>query len=424
MTATSGTQVDCKITLAIQGAICAVAPQTNIRATLEIVGDRIGGIFARTLPVRCATAGATIDLSGFLVMPGLINAHDHLEFALHPRLADPPYRNYIDWGEDVHKKFPEIIAMYGAVPKNVRLWWGGIRNLLCGVTTVGHHNPLWPELQMSEFPVRVVQEYGWGHSLALGGDLRKARGDTPEGRPFILHACEGIDEQAHGELRALDNMGLLDAETVLVHGLAMDKDGVERMIARKSSLIVCPSSNYFLYGSLPDLSVLGRIERLALGNDSPLTAAGDLLDEIQFAIRSCGISALRAYDMVTRGPASIFHLEYGEGAIAESGVADLIAVRDMGTNAAGRMESLSMEDVEFVMIAGRVQLASPAVFERVPQSARKGLVPLSVNGVIRWLRAPVNDLLQAAEEVLGKGEVRLRNKRVQVPVFAEAEHAF
>ena len=151
------------------------------------------------MPITRSTC-PEIDLSGFLIMPGLINAHDHLEFALYPRLADPPYRNYIDWGTDIHNKFPETIAKHRAVPKDVRLWWGGIRNLLCGVTTVSHHNPLWPELQREDFPVRVVQRYGWGHSLALGGDLRAARSATPEGHAFIVHACEGVDDEAREEL--------------------------------------------------------------------------------------------------------------------------------------------------------------------------------------------------------------------------------
>ena len=74
---------------------------------------------------------ATIDLVGYLVMPGLVNAHDHLQFALFPKPADPPYPNYIEWGEDIHRKFPEIIAKHRSVPKDVRLHWGGIRNLLC-----------------------------------------------------------------------------------------------------------------------------------------------------------------------------------------------------------------------------------------------------------------------------------------------------
>ncbi len=153
----------------LHGARCAVGPQESIHASLHVADGRIAHILKH--PSSLPPAGSScprIDLSGFLLMPGLVNAHDHLEFALFPRLANPPYQNYVDWGQDIHNTFAEIIAKHRAVPKEVRLWWGGIRNLLCGVTTVSHHNPLWPELQREDFPVRVVKEYGWGHSVAFG----------------------------------------------------------------------------------------------------------------------------------------------------------------------------------------------------------------------------------------------------------------
>ena len=85
---------------------------------------------------------------------------------------------------------------------------------------------------------------------------------------------------------------LLDESTVLVHGLAIDRDGVALLRERRASLIVCPSSNKFLFGRLPDASLLSRIEKVALGSDSPLTAEGDLLDEVRFAMRFLGISAI------------------------------------------------------------------------------------------------------------------------------------
>jgi cytosine/adenosine deaminase-related metal-dependent hydrolase len=373
--------------------------------------------------MRVPRSCPTIDLTGFLVLPGLINAHDHLEYSLFPRLADPPYGNYIDWGEDIHRKFPDMIAKYRAVPKDVRLWWGGIRNLLCGVTTVSHHNPLWPELRRRDFPVRVVRENGWGHSFALGSDLRQARAATPEARAFIVHACEGVDARAREELWNLNDLGLLDANTVLVHGLAIDHDALEQIIASEASLIICPSSNYYLFGKVPDFSFLSRIENVALGSDSPLTAEGDLLDEINFAIRSCGISPHAAYEMVTKVPATILRLEDSEGTISESGVADLIAIRDRSASAADRIQTLSAEDIEFVMIGGRVQLASESVLERLPHSVRKGLEHLSVAGTTRWLRAPINDLLRAAEDVLGTDGVRFGSRTVCKPAFAEEEHA-
>jgi cytosine/adenosine deaminase-related metal-dependent hydrolase len=402
--------------VAIHGVRYAKGPQESECATIEITGGRIRRILSRSSPSLATQSDCIeIDLSGFLVIPGLVNAHDHLEFALFPRLADPPYRNYIDWGEDIHQKFPDVIAKHRAVPKNLRVWWGGIRNLLCGVTTVSHHNPLWPELQRSDFPVRVVQQYGWGHSLALGGDLRAARAATPEGRPFIVHACEGVDELAREELWGLDRLGLLDASVVLVHGLAIDAAGIELIRERGVSLVVCPSSNNFLFGQLPNMALLGGVENVALGNDSPLTAEGDLLDEIRFVIRSCGIAPSSAYRMATEAPAAILRLQDGEGAIKVSGIGDLVAVRDTNQDAAEGLRTLSMMDVELVMMEGRVQLASESIMRRLPLSAKQGLEPLCVDGAIRWLRAPVQELLRKTEETLGTGEVRLGRRPVRIP---------
>jgi cytosine/adenosine deaminase-related metal-dependent hydrolase len=399
----------------IHGARHAKGPQESEYGSIEITGGYISRILSRSLLSPATESdGAAIDLSGFFVMPGLINAHDHLEFALFPRLANPPYRNYIEWGDDIHQRYPDVIAKHRAVPKDLRVWWGGIRNLLCGVTTVSHHNPLWPELQRSDFPVRVVQKYGWAHSLALGGDLRAAHAATPEGRPFIVHACEGVDEVAKDELQGLDRSGVLDARTVLVHGLAIDTAGIELMRQRGVSLVVCPSSNNFLFGELPDMALLGRVEDVALGNDSPLTAEGDLLDEIRFAIRSSGIAPRSAYRMVTEAPAAILGLDNCEGTIKVSGVGDLVAVRDTEQAAADRLRTLSARDVELVMIGGRVQLASETIWERLTPSARQGLERLWIDGAPRWLRAPVKELFRKTEAALDTSELLLGSRRVRM----------
>lgn len=410
--------------LVIRGGRYAIGPHEAEIASVRITGDHISRIMSlRSALPDAASTSTEVDLSGFLLLPGFVNAHDHLEFSLFPRLGNPPHRNYIDWGEDIHRRFPEVIAKYRAVSKEDRLWWGAIRNLLSGVTTVCHHNPLWPELLREEFPVRVVSEYGWGHSLALGSDLRQARSTTPEGRPFIVHACEGIDEPAREELRGLDRLGLLDNFTVLVHGLAVDQEGVSLICERGTSLIVCPSSNNFLFGVLPNISLLSRIKDLSLGSDSPLTAEGDLLDEVRFAIRFLGISPGAAYQMVTTAPAAILRLREAEGCIREFGRADLIAVQDTGQGPAERLKTLSARDVALVMIGGRVQLATEAILKRLPLSVREGMERLSINGSIRWVRAPVKRLLRKAEEILGEGKVRLGSRQVSVPAGLEVEHA-
>jgi hypothetical protein len=118
--------------------------------------------------------------------------------------------------------------------------------------------------------------------------------------------------------------------------------------------------------------------------------------------------------MITDLPAAILRLANGEGHVRESGCADFIAVRDNGDPPHKRLLTLSWRDVEFVMIAGMVQLASEDVWRLLPPAARQGMEPLRIDGEIRWLRAPVQHLLQQAEAVLGVGKVRLGERAVQL----------
>jgi Amidohydrolase family len=409
----------------LHGARCAIGPRKNPLASVRVAGGRLTHVVADWLPPSTSGGEHThVDLDGFLVLPGFINAHDHLHFALFPKLGNPPYCNYVDWGEDIHLTFSDVIAKHKSVSKDVRLWWGGIRNLLCGVTTVCHHDALWPELLKEQFPVKVMKKFGWAHSLALGGDIHKARSATPPGSIFVMHACEGIDDRSREELFELDRLGLLDADTVLVHGLAIDESGIALIQERRASLIMCPSSNQFLFEYLPKLSLLKTMENICVGSDSPLTATGDLLDEIRFAMTYCNATPDLAYHMLTKAPAAILRMREGEGAIRTSGPADLIAIRDTGHNAADRLRTLSLADIEFVMIRGRVQLASSAILERLSLPMRQGLEPLWIDGAIRWLRAPVEELLRSAEAILGSGEVRLGGKPIRRVKWAEAEDRY
>jgi len=401
----------------LSGASCGLGPQERTHASLQIGEDRVTQILSETFLIADSHA-TEIDLTGYLLLPGFVNAHDHLEFALFPHLGNPPYPNASAWARDIHENFADTIAKHRSIPKNVRLWWGALRNLLCGVTTVCHHNPWEPEFERDDFPIRIVRNFGWDHSLAFGTDLRSAHSATRPGSPFIVHACEGIDDDARSEIQELDSLGVLDENTVLIHGLAIDTDGLSRMQQHDASLVVCPSSNHFLFGETPDPRLINGIRRVALGSDSPLTAAGDLLDEARFAIDRCNISPQLAYSMLTDRAKSILRLKNSEGSLSISGAADMIAIRDTHQDPAERMRTLSTADIEFVMINGRVQVVSEAMLNRLPPAMREGLQPLLFGGATRWLRAPIDELLASAEAVLGEGQVRLGGK----PVCAEPRH--
>jgi len=364
-----------------------------------------------------STTGDILDLAGYVVLPGLINAHDHLEFALFPnlgRLPDlPPFVNSPEWAEEIHRTHAELIRLHRQIPLNTRLWFGAIHNLLSGVTTVCHHNPLHPAMLAPDFPVRVVEDFDWAHSLTFAPDIVEDFIASPESRPFILHAAEGTDTRSRNELRSLDSKGLLHPQTVLVHGLALTEEDIALVNCRGASIILCPTSNQFLFGQTVAPQLLASIERVALGSDSPLTAAGDLLDEVAFLRANHNLDSRSLYKLVTTNPAAILRLTHNEGRILAGRPATVIAVRDTNTSPADTLANLTYAGVELVLIEGQVQLASESLYNRLPTQSRTGLHSLEIEGHPRWLRAPLPDLFESAERILGKDNLHLGNKEVR-----------
>jgi cytosine/adenosine deaminase-related metal-dependent hydrolase/ubiquinone/menaquinone biosynthesis C-methylase UbiE len=399
--------------LHVNGASYALGPDASTDACISIEDGHIRSISSD--PSRChevaSSSPGTIDLPGYLLLPGLINAHDHLEFGLFPNLGTGPYQNSVEWAKEIHRTHASLIARHRKTPKAVRLWWGAIRNLLCGVTTVCHHNPLSRELLAADFPIRVLSKFGWAHSLEMDPNLIHNFDHTPPNLPFILHAAEGVDAKSAQEIFDLDRMQVLDDRTVLVHGLALTPKAVALLNRRRTAVIICPTSNQFLFQSAPSSTLIKSLNTVVIGSDSPLTAAGDLLDEVNFAHNELGLEANSLYEMVTERSATVLRLRNGEGHLKSGLIADLIAVRNKGLTPAETIAQLTFNQVELVILAGRVQLASAALYHRLPDSHRVGLQPLIVEGHQRWLRAPIDDLLADARKTVGK-DIRVGGKKV------------
>ena len=400
-----------KTSLRLTGAWVAVESDRAIRADIEIENGRISNV----IPPARATSGhgcLSVDLDSYLVLPGLINAHDHLEFNLFPRLGNGPYPNSEAWARDINQPKSPALREHLSIQKPVRLWWGGIKNLLSGVTTVCHHNPYEPEVFGKDFPVRVVHRYGWGHSLAFEKDLRRRFAATPQGAPFIIHLGEGTDEQSENEIFVLDEIGALSSCTVIVHGVGLTHDGHALRRRRGAALVWCPTSNRFTLGTTLDAQSIYPHESLALGSDSALTSQGGLLDEIRAAHNEEKIPAAAIYSMVSDGAASVLRLSEGEGRIHPGAIADLIAVPWIGLSPAETLVNIDTRSIELVILSGEPRLFSPNMAERWPGVFRKSFEGITVGGTNRHVRAPVRQLLKTCV-CLSEG-VRLAGKEVCV----------
>ena len=367
----------------ITGARIALGPQRVEQRDVHIRGTR-----------------ATLDLSGHTLLPGLINAHDHLEFNLFPQLGRGPYPNAGDWARDIYHPDRSPIREQLRVPKPVRLWWGALKNLLSGVTTVCHHNAYDPDVFGPDFPVRVVRRFSWAHSLAFSPDLAARFRKTPPGYPFVVHCGEGTDEAARGEFETLDSLGALDHRTVIVHGAALTRTSLDLMRRRRSALIWCPTSNLATLGRTVSRDVVRSGIPIALGTDSALTAPVDLLDELAVARKY--LPAARIYEMVTTEPARILRLQ-------DHTATDVVAVRSKWPTPA---RAIFDATIALVVTAGRIRLIAPDLAAQLPPDMRKLFQPLAVeNRPAVLVNANMRALRRAAMKHLGR-DLRLAGKRI------------
>jgi len=217
-----------------------------------------------------------IDLEGYSIFPGLINAHDHLELNHYPRTKfREVYNNAHQWGEDVNARLnDEPFKTLRSYPLWDRVFIGGLKNLLCGATTVIHHGPPHKPMFRKDFPVRVLKKYGWAHSLHFNTEEEIIRSykSTPKNVPWFIHLAEGTDDIAAGEYQRLKNIGCVGENTVIVHGVGMTKEDIEDAAKIIRGLVWCPGTNYYLLGQTTDVATwLECGGNIALGSDSYLT---------------------------------------------------------------------------------------------------------------------------------------------------------
>ena len=333
-----------------------------------VSGDRVLEVTDRAEQHQ---ADRDVDLEGRLLLPGLVNGHDHLDFSTFPFLGNPPYAGVYDWAADVEGGKADSLAREALeVPLTDRLFLGGLRNLLSGVTAVAHHNPYHRSLGRRDFPVRVLDRYQFAHSPGLTQELKRTYRSTDRRIPWMVHLAEGTNERAAGELALLQRAGVLRHNTVAVHAIAVTPEQMSAMAAAGACVVWCPESNRRLYGatvSPPALKAAGV--RIGLGSDSPVSGVRDALSNLAAARREAVLTDAELLRLATIDTAEVVRLPAGD--VRRGAPADLIAVSSLEGLLAGERESLDL-----VMSRGEARFGC----EGLMRAAAGRVAPIRVAG--------------------------------------------
>ncbi|MBB6186040.1 amidohydrolase family protein [Rhodanobacter sp. MP7CTX1] len=389
-----------------------VTPDGTSRAPLPIRAGRIGS--------SLAARAYRVDVRDHLIFPGLINAHEHLHVnAIPPLKSDKPFPNSYAWiaAFQAHFEDPAVIAAL-KVPKELRLRHGALKNLLAGTTCVAHHDPWHATLDSMNFPIALLRDYGWSYALGwpgYGPSVQESFAATPTEHPWMIHLAEGTDAIAQAELSELDRLGCLAANSVLVHGVGLLKQDIDRVIASDAAVVWCPTSNHALLGRSLDPRRLFAAGRLALGSDSRLSGARDLLKEMRGVAARGELSPKQILELVTTQAARILRLP-ARGSLAPGVPADLVIVEDRGGD-----KERSLVDIERSQIRAVVRNGVPCIadtdFADWFAAAGMEAVPVTLDGkpklLARTLAEPALVALEPGLELIADRNARERDLGIE-----------
>lgn len=337
----------------------------------------------------------TVNLEGYRIFPGMINAHDHLEMNHYPRTKfREKYDNAHQWGEDVNTRLDETpFKELRAYPIEDRCFIGGLKNLLCGALTVIHHNPPYPVLFRRSFPVRVIKDYSWTHSLhfSSAADIKRSYARKSINTNWYIHLAEGTDEEAAGEYKRLKMLLGISSymKVILIHCVGMTAEDVYQAGLSRDGVqgfIWCPSTNLYLLGKTLDVDLVdnrANVNTLGLGSDSRLTADGDYLDEIRAAYAVLCAQGLEnperlLHRMIVLDGAHLALIDALYGYFKPGAPADWIA-HPQGSE----IYRLHRADLSLIVRGGVPQIGDPALMEKFPHiktvEATLDGVPKSIN---------------------------------------------
>ena len=345
-----------------------------VKADRIVAVDTAAALRARYAPKK------TIDATGRIVMPGLVNAHTHVPMTLLRGMADDvelmvwltkyiwPAENanvtpeFVTWGtrlaawEMIRTGTTTFADMYFYEDKVAEAAKeAGLRGM-CSATVMDL--PV-PGLKNADEGLReaeaflkkwsgdplIVPAVGPHAAYTVGPDtlLRaKALADRYHA-PLNIHAAESPSEmkmvkEKYGlsTVTHLDRIGFLGPNVLLAHAIWLSDDEIALLAAKGVGTAHCPASNMKLASGVSPVPKMRKAGvRVGLGTDGPASNNDlDMFEEIDLALKlhkitsgdPAVLTARDGVEMATLGGARALHLEKEIGSLEPGKRADLIVV--------------------------------------------------------------------------------------------------
>jgi 5-methylthioadenosine/S-adenosylhomocysteine deaminase len=347
----------------------------------DVLVDRGTGRISDVAPGLADAAGETLDASGGLVVPGLVNAHGHAAMTLLRGYADDkpleawlredvwPVEAELDpadvragtdlaLAELIRSGTTTLVDMYFHVDAVVdAVAAAGVRARVGhGVVGVGKDEAA-ARADLDE-SLRVAREYDGAadgrvrtavtpHSLTtLSPALLREAADAARDLDVPLHfhanetraEVEPFLDEGRRPLEAAREWGLLSEADFLAHGVHLDDAEVEVLAETGTGVVHCPASNMKLAsGTAPVQRLRDAGVPVALGTDgaasnNDLDGFGEMRDAAMVGKLAAGdaaaVPAEAVVEMATAGGAAVVGVDAGRvepGALADLAVVDLEA---------------------------------------------------------------------------------------------------
>jgi len=332
-----------------------------------------------------------ISYDGY-IFPGLIDTHNHAPWNTIPMWrAGHPFKNRYEWQAD-----PEYLAQCdGVFRKNIRgrlvrdlkladsnrrdasvadvgledlaLRYAEVRAVVGG-TTLLQSTYLRPE------PRLLIRKLDSNYSCdSRIPDIRSIPQEELERfrtglerrslRRVFLHLAEGQRsdrERTGAEFPFLESKGLVRPGVVLIHGVGLTREEIQKVARAGMYLVWSPKSNLVLYGETMDVeAALDAGVTIALAPDWTISGSNNVLEEMkvawQFSQEHLGgrIKPERLFKMVTSDAAKVAGVEGFLGVVAPRYAADLMLAPRRDQDPYSSLLKISAADIHLVFVDGR-----------------------------------------------------------------------